>query len=115
MRRAAKVDESQTRIVSHLRKTGWRVCLTHAVGGGTPDAFVSRLGYTSALEIKSGSEAGAAMNLNEAQRRFRDEWQGGYVVAATPEQAERELCCRLLGFRLEQLRVEEAELDDYAP
>lgn len=41
------------------------------------------------------------MNLNEAQRRFRDEWAGSYVVAATPEQAERELSARLLGFRLE--------------
>lgn len=107
MRRAAKVDDTQRGVVSHLRKNGWRVLLTHAVGGGAPDAFVSRLGYTSALEIKSGSEAGAEMNLNEAQRRFRDDWAGGYVVAATPAQAERELSARLLGFRLEMLAMDE--------
>lgn len=51
------------------------------------------------------------MSLNEAQRRFRDEWKGGYVVAATPEQAERELSARLLGFRLDQLRSEEMEVE----
>ena len=109
--RAKKVDRVQSEIISHLRQNGWRVCLTHVVGGGAPDAFVSRLGFTSALEIKSGSEAGAEADLNEAQRRFRDAWKGSFVVAATPEQAERELSARLLGFRIEELRMAEADLD----
>lgn len=59
------------------------------------------------VECKSGSEESAEGNLSEGQRRFRDAWQGAVVVAATPEQAERELAARLLGFRLEMMAMDE--------
>lgn len=110
MRRAAKVDLTHGAIRDHLRSIGWRVYAT-PIGGGFPDLIVSRCGFTALVECKSGSEAGAEMDLNEAQRRFRDNWQGAFIVAATPEQAERELAARFLGFRLEELRISEEELD----
>ena len=109
--RAKKVDKTHAAIRDHLRSIGWRLFDTSAVGRGFPDFICARGGFTALLECKSGSEAGAEMNLNELQRRFRDEWPGSYVVAATPEQAERELAARLLGFRLEELRISEEGLD----
>lgn len=107
--RAKKVDTTHGAIRDHLRAIGWRVYDTASVGSGFPDLVVSRLGFTALVECKSGSEAGAESELNEAQRRFRDGWQGSYVVAATPEQAERELSARLLGFRLEAYAASEVE------
>ena len=107
MRRAAKTDESHGRIRDHLRAIGWRVYDSSAFGGGFPDLVCARGGYTALVECKSGSEAGAEMELNEAQRRFRDGWPGAFVVAATPEQAERELAAWYLGFRLEMLAKDE--------
>lgn len=103
MRRAAKVDTTHGAIRDHLRAIGWRVYDSSAIGGGFPDLVVSRSGFTALVECKSGSEAGAEMDLNEAQRRFRDGWEGAFVVAATPAQAERELAARYLGFRLESM------------
>ena len=90
-RRAAKVDETQSDIVSHLRGCGWSVCLTHAVGGGAPDAFASRLGHTAALEFKTGRR-----QINEFQRKFRDNWRGAYFVVRSPDDAERQLTLWLL-------------------
>lgn len=111
MRRAAKVDLSHKAIVEHLRNLGWSVWSTASLGGDFPDLVVARHGYTALVECKSGSEGGAEMKLSEGQREFRDKWQGAVVVAATPEQAERELSARLLGFRLEELRIAEAGVD----
>lgn len=90
-RRAAKTDETQSRIVAHLRGCGWSLCLTHAVGGGAPDAFASRLGHTAALEFKTGKR-----DLNEFQRDFRDGWQGAYFIVRSPDDAERQLTLWLL-------------------
>lgn len=89
--RAKKVDETQAAIVSHLRGNSWSVLLTHTVGGGAPDAFASRLGHTAALEFKTGKG-----DLNELQRKFRDEWQGAYFVVRSPDDAERQLTLWLL-------------------
>ena len=91
MRRAAKVDLAQAAIVSHLLENGWGVCLGNAIGGGAPDAFVSRLGHTAALEVKTGKR-----DLNELQRKFRDKWQGAYFVVRSPADAEKQLNLWLL-------------------
>jgi len=98
--RAKKVDTTHPSIRNHLRAIGWRVHDTSSVGGGFPDLVVARCGFTALVECKSGSEAGAEMELNELQKRFRDSWPGPFVVAATPTQAERELAARFLGWRL---------------
>lgn len=109
--RAKKVDRTHGAIRDHLRAIGYSVWDSSAVGGGFPDLVVARCGFTALVECKSGSEAGAEMELNEAQRRFRDAWQGSFVVAATPQQAERELSARFLGFRLEELRMAQEGVD----
>ena len=90
-RRAAKTDETQSAIVAHLRGSGWSVLLSHAVGGGAPDAFASRLGHTAALEFKTGKRG-----LNALQRAFRDRWQGAYFVVRSPADAEKQLNLWLL-------------------
>ena len=91
MRRAAKVDETQSAIVAELRRCGWTVCLSHAVGGGFPDAFASRLGHTCALEFKSGRKG-----LNELQREWHKRWQGAYFVVRSPNDAIKQLTLWLL-------------------
>ncbi len=101
MRRAAKVDLSQQAITTYLRDRGWFVWLTHTVGQDGPDAVACRLGHAFFLEIKSGTPDQAERKLTEGQREFRSNCQAGYVVAATPEQAEEELAARLLGLRLD--------------
>lgn len=109
--RAKKVDTSHGAIRDHLRSIGWSVFSTATLGGDIPDLCVSRCGYTALVECKSGTEAQAEVRLTEGQREFRNEWQGAVVVAATPEQAERELAARYLGFRLEALRSDEEGVD----
>ena len=91
MRRAAKIDIAQPAIVSHLLQGGWSVCLGNAIGNGAPDAFVSRLGHTAALEIKTGNK-----QPNKRQCEFRDAWQGAYFVVRSPDDAERQLTLWLL-------------------
>lgn len=115
MRRAAKTDATHAAIRDHLRSVGWSVFDASSLGKNFPDLVCSRLGFTALVECKSGEEHIAYRSLSEGQREFINSWQGSVVVGTTPEQVERELSARLLGFRLDQLRSEEAELDDYAP
>lgn len=111
MRRAAKVDAPHAAIANHLRRIGWSVSSTATVGGNFPDLVCARLGFTALVEVKSGSEDGAERKLTDGQREFRKAWQGCYIVAATPEQAERELSAALLGSRLGGLRVSQEGLE----
>lgn len=113
MRRAAKTDTTHAAIRDHLRSVGWSVFDASPLGKSFPDLVCARLGFTALVECKSRNDA--YRSLSEGQREFINSWQGAIVVANSPEQAERELTARLLGFRLEQLRSEEAELDGYTP
>lgn len=105
---SGKRDATHNAIAAHLRSISWSVVDTGSVGKNFGDLVVSRLGYTAVVECKSGSDRSAEVQLTEGQREFRNQWQGGYVVASTPEQAESELAARLLGFRLEALKTEDA-------
>ena len=99
-----KVDGTHNAIADHLRSIGWSVYSTASLAGNFPDLVVSRRGYTALVECKAKSDRSPEVLLTEGQREFRNKWQGAYVVACTPEQAENELAARYLGFRLEALR-----------
>ena len=105
--RAKKVDTSHPAIRDHLRSIGWSVYSTASIGDDFPDLIVARHGFTALVECKTGLESRAETYLTEGQREFRDKWQGSYVVSSTPEQAERELAIRLLGFRLDALTIDQ--------
>ena len=96
--RAKKVDTTHGSIRDHLRNAGWSVFDTSAVGQGFPDLMASRLGFTAAIECKSGPQFRAAHKLNEAQREFLRGWQGVYIVSTSGADAEKQLLLAM-GFR----------------
>lgn len=83
MRRAAKIDQNQTEIVSALRKIGCTVQHLHAVGDGCPDLLVGAYGITLLLEIKDGRKPPSARRLTEDQIKWHGAWTGGPVAIVT--------------------------------
>lgn len=89
-RRAARVDESQPKIVRALRAVGAMVVSLAGVGGDVPDLLVGFRGRTYLFEVKA---PGREMHHRQRVRRqaeWRARWPGGPVNAiATPEEALR--------------------------
>lgn len=87
MRRAARVDASQTAIVSALEAAGASVWLI----GRPVDAIVGLRGITVCMEFKTpGTQYGKKPNKN--QQKFMDGWKGGPVcLVDSPEAALRAL------------------------
>jgi hypothetical protein len=93
MRRAAKIDGTQTAIVDALRAAGCKVLSLAAVHNGCPDLLV----YFSAtysgeffdgftlLEVKN--PAGRGVGLTPDQVKFHAEWP--VTVVTSPEEALR--------------------------
>ncbi len=87
MRRAAKVDASQTQIVSALRAAGASVQSLAAVGKGCPDLLVGHAGRTYLMEVKEPHVKG---RLRPSQVDWHLAWMpygGPLFVVETPEQA----------------------------
>ena len=82
MRRAAKVDANQARIVQALRNAGVGVLHLHQVGGGTPDILACFRGRNVLLEIKQPGE-----NINKLQAEFMASWDGETHVVRSEEEA----------------------------
>ena len=76
IRRAAKTDANQKRIVRVLRQAGCRVCSTAAVGNGFPDLLVYRpaIGHLFLLEVKDGEKSPSHRKLTPHQAKFHEEW-----------------------------------------
>lgn len=83
MRRAGKVDLTQSAIVKALRDIGASVQVLSAVGGGCPDLAVGWHGKTFLLEAKTGTG-----KLNAMQREWHARWGGHVAVVRTPEEAQ---------------------------
>lgn len=82
MRRAARVDDNQARIVSTLRRAGVFVRVLSDVGQGFPDLLVkcpALGGELRLVEIKDGSKPPSARKLTEMEEKFKATW-GTYVV-----------------------------------
>jgi len=76
MRRAAKVDDNQAKIVQALRDCGCSVQSLAAVGNGVPDLLVSRGGITFVMEVKDGKKPPSKRCLTPAQQEWVRNWQG---------------------------------------
>jgi Holliday junction resolvase len=85
VRRAAKIDDNQTGIVSALRKVGCRVLSLAAVGRGCPDLLVYRAGRLYLLEIKDGAKSPSRRKLTSDQVEFHKAWP--VTVVTTIEEA----------------------------
>jgi hypothetical protein len=81
MRRAAKVDGNQTRIVAALRRLGASVRSLAAVGQGVPDLLVGRGARNYLLEVKMPRGV-----LTPDQLEFFGSWRG--QVAVVHDEAE---------------------------
>jgi Holliday junction resolvase len=92
MRRAAKVDANQQKIVEILRAAGATVQSLAAVGYGCPDLLVGWGGKTLLMEIKDGSKVPSAQRLTDDQIKWHGAWMGGpLAVVDGPEAALRML------------------------
>ena len=89
MRRAAKVDDNQAKIVGGLRGLGATVRSTAALGEGFPDIIVGLRGRNWLLEIKDGSKPPSARKLTEHEVLFAKEWRGQVDVVENLDDALR--------------------------
>lgn len=82
MRRRAKVDANQSRIVAALRNAGAFVQPLHMVGQGVPDLLAIRNGRVVLMEVKDGAKPASARKLTPDEARWHGEAAAhGYVVA----------------------------------
>lgn len=78
-RRAAKVDANQPEIVKAFRDLGWYVLIISQLKNCC-DIIVSKKGRTIAVEIKDGSKPPSQQKLSEGEVKFKNEWQGEYMI-----------------------------------
>lgn len=87
-RRAAKVDANQPEIVKALRKMGWYVLIISQLKNCC-DIIISKNGRTVAVEIKDGSKPPSSRKLSEGELKFKNEWQGEYMIIESIEQLKQ--------------------------
>lgn len=92
MRRAAKIDANQEKVVEALRAVGASVQTLAAIGKGVPDLLVGYQGKTFLFEIKDGSKSPSERRLTEDQLKWHGAWRGGpLAVVDGPDAALRML------------------------
>lgn len=83
MRRNAKADANQPKVVAELRRRGALVTHTHQLGSGKPDFIVGmysqRLKAPALLWVELKTEGG---KLTKPERKFHQEWRGYPVIIA---------------------------------
>ena len=87
-RRAAKVDANQPEIVQAFRKLGWYVLIISQLKNCC-DIIVSKNGRTIAVEIKDGSKPPSQQKLSDGEIKFKNEWQGEYMLVTSIEQVKK--------------------------
>ncbi len=93
MRRAARVDQSQSEIVQALRGCGCSVLILSGIGEkGAPDLLAARNERNTFLaEIKTpGLERGYKKQHRVEQEQWRAMWKGRVVVLTSVDDALRE-------------------------
>jgi hypothetical protein len=83
---ARKKDLNHDAIGNHLRSLGWSVLDIWRAGSGVPDLCVGKPGFAALVEIKR-----AGHKLTPKEQEVRDRWEGPYILATTPADAERQL------------------------
>lgn len=80
MRRNAKVDRSQPKLIKECRQIGASVVPLHMVGNGVGDWLLGIHGFNLLCECK---EPARRIKLTQAQIKFRDTWNGHYAIVQT--------------------------------
>lgn len=87
MRRAAKVDGNQSKIVNMLRLVGCTVQHLHTIGKGCPDLLVGYQGRNYLMEVKDGTRPPSDQKLTDDEKDWHDSWRGNVHVVANERQA----------------------------
>lgn len=87
MRRNAKVDANQERMVQALRQAGCSVESLAAVGKGVPDLLVGIRGENFLLEVKDGEKFPSQRKLTPDQVTWHSQWRGQKSVVKNTEEA----------------------------
>ena len=85
MRRAARRDANERRVIDALRACGAYVKQIN--DEGLADLLVFYRGHTLILEVKDGDKPPSARALTPAEQKFHDEWPGQnlYIVNSEHE------------------------------
>lgn len=89
--RAKKVDANHNAVADYLRRIGYSVFSTAALGNGFPDLLVGCAGFAAVVEVKDGAKPPSARKLTEDEQRFAEQFTGNYIVAISPEDAAEQL------------------------
>ena len=99
--RAKRRDANHKAIGDFLRKKGWSVLDLADHGDGVPDYVCGKPGFAALVEVKPEKTAEAALKaLTPKERKVYDEWEGPYVIAIDPEQADLELTVQMALWRV---------------
>ena len=88
--RARRKDGNHKSVGDHLRSKGWSV-LDLAQHGASIDFAVAKEGWCALLEVKDGSLPPSERKLTDAEAKLRKNWDGPYILALSPEEAEAQL------------------------
>jgi len=81
MRRAAKVDENQNRVVKALRKIpGVSVAITSQLGKGFPDLVVGYKKSNYLIELKDGEKFKSQQKLTDDEIEWHSKWKGHVII-----------------------------------
>jgi hypothetical protein len=89
VRRAARIDDNHTDVVSALRKIGATVQSLATIGGGCPDLLAAHHGTLFLFEVKDGAKSPSARRLTPDEQRWHQEWAGPVFIVESAEQALR--------------------------
>jgi hypothetical protein len=79
------VDDNQAEVVHALRRIGYSVAITSALGHGFPDIVVGRAGVNGLFELKDPAKPPSKRRLTEDERHWHIAWQGQVDVVETWE------------------------------
>lgn len=85
-RRAYRKDANHGSVGDFIRAHGWSV-LDLAQHGVSVDFVVAKYGWACLLEVKDGSKPPSDRQLTPKEKALRDQWDGPYVLAESPEEA----------------------------
>ncbi len=83
MRRAARRDANERRVIDALRACGAYVKQIN--DEGLADLLIFYRGHTLIFEVKDGDKPPSARALTPAEQKFHDEWPGKNLYIVTSE------------------------------
>lgn len=87
MRRAAKTDDNQKRIVAALRRSGATVLHLHTIGQGCPDLLIGWQGKNILAELKDGDKIQSKQKLTPDEIQWHERWRGQVAVITSVDDA----------------------------